>query len=90
MNSSEGDSGQDNQTAAVQDTNDLLTSGRDASKRFQSVRYATDQDWAMHKNEIQRLYMEEELPLKEVMETMKEKHSLHATYSPPPNPSNVV
>lgn len=44
----------------------------------------------MHKTEIQRLYMDEELPLKEVMQTMKEKHNLNATYSPPPKPSNLL
>ena len=29
---------------------------------------------------MQHLYMEEELSLKEVMHTMKEKHRFHATY----------
>lgn len=90
MASREEDGGQVSQVASIPDANDLLTSGRDASKRFQSVRYATEQDWAMHKTEIQRLYMDEELPLKEVMQTMKEKHNLNATYNPPPKPSNVI
>lgn len=82
MTSREGDGGQVSQTASTRDINDLLTSGRDASKRFQPVRYATEQDWAMHKTEIQRLYMDEELSLKEVMQIMNEKHDFRATYSP--------
>lgn len=68
--------------AADQDNNKLVQPGRNATKRFQPVRYATEGEWAMHRTEIQRLYMDEELPLKEVMHTMKEKHSFHATYSP--------
>lgn len=82
MSSGRDDAGQASQTAGVQDTNDPTTSSRDASQRFQPVRYATEQDWAMHKTEIQRLYMDEELPLKEVMQIMNEKHNFRATYSP--------
>lgn len=72
--------GQVSQTAAIQDTDDSNTSSHNGSgERPRPVRYATEGDWAMHRTEIQRLYMEEELPLKEVMHVMKEKHSFRAT-----------
>lgn len=79
---SDDDTGQISQTSAIQDINNLITLSHDGYRRSQSVRYATEGDWAVHRTEIQRLYMDEELPLKEVMHTMKEKHSFHATYSP--------
>lgn len=81
MTSGTDDTGQVGQTAATQDSNNLIMTSRHAYKRSQPVRYATEGDWAMHRTEIQRLYMDEELPLKEVMHTMKEKHSFHATYN---------
>lgn len=90
MSSGRGDTGQVRQTAAIQDTNNLITPIHDAYNRSQPVRYATEGDWAMHRTEIQRLYMDEELPLKEVMHTMKEKHSFHATYIPHQAPKCVV
>lgn len=82
MSSGGDDTGQFSQTADIQDTNDLITPSHNAYKRSQPIRYATEGDWAMHRTEIQRLYMDEELPLKEVIHTMKEKHSFNATYSP--------
>ncbi|KAI7782108.1 Clr5 domain-containing protein [Diaporthe eres] len=82
MTSGRDDTGRVGQTAAIQDTNNLFTPGHDAYKRSQPVRYATEGDWAMHRTENQRLYMDEELPLKEVIHTMKEKHSFHATPTP--------
>ncbi|KAG6356873.1 hypothetical protein INS49_014748 [Diaporthe citri] len=84
MSSGRDDAGQVSQTAAIQNvddlmTPDLITPSHDAYGRSQPVRHATEGDWAMHRTEIQRLYMGEELPLKEVMHAMKEKHSFHAT-----------
>lgn len=80
MTSETAKAGQVSQTAAIQDTDNTTTSSHNGSGgNPRPVRYATEADWAMHRMEIQRLYMEEELPLKEVMHIMKEKNNLRAT-----------
>lgn len=69
------------QVTPIHGTSDPHTSSRNESGgKFRPIRYATEGDWGAHRIEITRLYMEEELPLKEVMHTMEEKHSFHASY----------
>lgn len=81
MTSERDEAGEVSETAAIQDTGNSITSSRNESGgHTQPVRYATEGDVAIHKTEIRRLYMEEELPLKELVHIMKEKHSFHATY----------
>ena len=36
-------------------------------------------DWEVHREYFTRLYQDEERPLKEVMEIMKDRHHFHAT-----------
>jgi hypothetical protein len=36
-------------------------------------------DWDAHRETIRRLYMDEEMPLKETMERMAEQHGFHAS-----------
>src|SRR5437588_416836 len=39
-------------------------------------------DWEVHREYFAQLYQDEERPLKEVMEIMKDRHHFHATYAP--------
>lgn len=78
------------QTITNQETSNSTTANRNGHRRSQPIVYATEGDWATHRAEIQRLYMDEELPLKEVIHTMKEKHSFHATYSAHQPPGRVL
>jgi hypothetical protein len=41
--------------------------------------WPTEDDWALHRSIIRRLYLEENKTLKELMEIMKREHSLKAT-----------
>jgi hypothetical protein len=40
-------------------------------------------DWDIHREEFTQLYQDEDRPLKEVMEIMKDRHHFRATYDPP-------
>ena len=40
-------------------------------------------DWEVYREYFTQLYQNEERPLKEVMEIMKDRHHFHATYDPP-------
>ena len=50
----------------------------DGSQRHKSEQYGKLQ-WESKKDEITRLYIDEKLPLKEVMKIMSEEHEFHAT-----------
>src|SRR2546421_12116637 len=39
-------------------------------------------DWDVHREYFTQLYQDEERPLKEVMEIMKDRHHFHAPYDP--------
>jgi hypothetical protein len=39
-------------------------------------------DWIVHREYFTQLYQDEERPLKEVMEIMKDRHHFRATYDP--------
>ena len=41
--------------------------------------WPTEDDWALHRSTIKRLYLEENKTLKELMEIMKREHALKAT-----------
>jgi hypothetical protein len=81
------------ETDAAGPANETAAAEHEPDSTSRPVRYATGADWAAHKTEIQRLYMEDELPLKEVMHIMREKHSFNATYgsylSTPPRPKSI-
>jgi hypothetical protein len=53
----------------------LLTSETPASAQG----WPTEDDWALHRSTIKRLYLEENKTLKELMEIMKREHALKAT-----------
>jgi hypothetical protein len=45
-----------------------------------SKTWATPTDWELYHDEIVRLYIDDDKPLKEVMDVMATEHGFHATY----------
>ncbi|KAJ0114739.1 hypothetical protein J7T55_004480 [Diaporthe amygdali] len=78
MTSRRADTDAMSQTAVIRGNNDHIQSSRDTHEG-QPVRYASAQEWAEHKEEIRHLYMEEEMPLQQVITVMKENYNFHAT-----------
>lgn len=45
------------------------------------TKYPPQEDWDLHRNEIRRLYVNENLPLREVAQQMEKRFRFRATYA---------
>ena len=45
------------------------------------TKYPAQEDWDLHRNEIKRLYVDENLPLREVAREMEKRFRFRATYA---------
>jgi hypothetical protein len=60
----------------------LLNVREPVTKRSQTrTKYPSQEDWDLHRNEIKRLYVEENLPLREVAQQMEKRFRFRATYA---------